>query len=118
MKRWIWFLIVVLLGVALRLLYGWVINPVKYVETTPATLRIDYQTDYVLMVAEAFQADSDLNLAARRLAIFGDTPPTEIVRQAMIFAAQYPYAESDQELLSRLASALQSWNPSMETPLP
>lgn len=118
MKRWIWFFIVVSLGVALGLVYGWVINPVKYVETTPATLRIDYKTDYVLMVAEAFQADSDLNLAARRLAIFGDTPPSEIVRQAMIFAAQFPYAESDQELLSRLASGLQTWNPSLETPLP
>jgi hypothetical protein len=35
------------------LLYGWMVNPVRYVNTTPDTLRADYQLDYVLMVAEA-----------------------------------------------------------------
>jgi len=50
-------------------------------------------------------------LAARRLAVMGDSPPAEIVRQAMIVAAQIPYADSDQDLLSQLASALQSWSP-------
>ncbi len=111
MRRWIWFFIVVLLGVGAGLLYGWVINPVKYVDTTPAKLRSDYQTDYILMVAEAYQAESDLDLAARRLAVLGDSPPAEIVREAMIVAAQIQYAETDQELLSQLASALQTWSP-------
>lgn len=111
MRRWIWFLIVVLLGVAAGIYYGWVINPVKYVDTTPAKLRSDYQTDYILMVAEVYQAEGDLDLAARRLAVLGDSPPAEIVRQAMILAAQIPYANSDQDLLSQLASDLQTWSP-------
>lgn len=101
----------VILGIGLGLLYGWVINPVKYVDTTPAKLRSDYQTDYILMVAEAYQAEGDLDLAARRLAVLGDSSPAEIVRQAMILAAQINYADSDQELLSQLASALQTWVP-------
>ena len=112
MRRWIWFLIVVLLGVGAGLLYGWVVNPVKYVDTTPAKLRSDYQADYILMVAEAYRAEGDLDLAARRLAVLGDSPPAEIVRQAMILAAQIPYADLDQELLSQLGSALQTWSPS------
>jgi len=111
MRRWIWFFIVVLLGVGVGLLYGWVINPVKYVDTTPAKLRSDYQTDYVLMVAEAYQTEGDLDLAARRLAVLGESAPAEIVRQTMILAAQIPYADSDQELLSLLASDLQTWSP-------
>ena len=111
MRRWIWFFIILLLGFVAGLYYGWVINPVKYVDTTPAKLRSDYQTDYILMVAEAFQAEGDLDLAARRLAVLGDSPPAEIVRQAMIVAAQIPYADSDQDLLSQLASALQTWSP-------
>lgn len=111
MRRWFLFLIVVLLGVGIGLLYGWEFNPVKYVDTTPAKLRSDYQTDYVLMVAEAYQADGDLDLAARRLAVLGENHPAEIVRQAMIIAAQIPFADSDQELLSQLASALQTWSP-------
>ena len=111
MRRWIWFLIFVILGIGVGLLYGWVINPVKYVDTTPAKLRTDYQTDYILMVAEAYQAEGDLDLAARRLAVLGDSPPAEIVRLAMISAAQISYADSDQELLSHLTSALQTWVP-------
>ena len=116
MRRWIFFSIVVLLGIVVGLLYGWVINPVKYVETTPANLRSDYQTDYVLMVAEAYQAEGDLDLAARRLAVLGDNPPVEIVRAAMIHAAQIPFADSDQELMSLLASDLQTWNPASGAP--
>jgi hypothetical protein len=116
MRRWIWFFIVVLLGLAVGLLYGWVINPVEYIDTTPARLRSDYQTDYVLMVAEAYQAEGDLDLAARRLAVLGESPPAEIVRQAMILAAQIPYPDSDQELLSLLASDLQTWNPNPGAP--
>lgn len=112
MRRWIWFLLLVVLGIGVGLLYGWVINPVKYVDTTPAKLRSDYQTDYILMVAESYQAEGDLDLAARRLAVLGASPPAEIVRQGMITAAQINYADSDQELLSQLASDLQAWLPS------
>jgi len=104
-------LLILIIGIGVGLVYGWVINPVKYVDTTPAKLRSDYQTDYILMVAEAFQAEGDLDLAARRLAVLGDSPPAEIVRQGMIYAAQINYADSDQELLSQLASALQTWVP-------
>jgi hypothetical protein len=118
MKRWIYFLLAVLIGVAAGLYYGWELNPVEYIETTPATLRIDFQTDYVLMVAEAYQVDGDLNLAARRLAVLGETPPAEIVRQAMIYAAQIAYSDSDQDLLGQLASNFQTWNPLLEAPAP
>jgi hypothetical protein len=118
MRRWIWFLIAVLVGIAGGLYYGWYVNPVKYVETTPATMRIDYQTDYILMVAEAYQAEGNLDLAARRLAVLGETPPAEIVRQAMIYAAQIRYADSYQDLLGKLASDLQTWNPLLGAPTP
>lgn len=118
MKRWIYFLLAVLIGVAAGLYYGWELNPVEYVETTPATLRIDFQTDYVLMVAEAYQGEGDLDLAARRLAVLGETPPAEIVRQAMIYAAQIAYADADQDLLGKLASDFQTWNPLLGAPTP
>lgn len=111
MSRWIRFLIAVLLGGALGLLYGWVVNPVKYVDTTPDSLRADYQTDYVLMVAESYHANGDLALAARRLALLGDAPPDELVQRAMVYGAQHEYASSDLDLLSQLASDLQTWNP-------
>ncbi|HSL45503.1 MAG TPA: hypothetical protein VK897_18860, partial [Anaerolineales bacterium] len=67
MARRIGFIIAILIGLAGGLYYGWVVNPVNYVDTTIDTLRPDYQTDYVLMVAEAYHANLDLDLAARRL---------------------------------------------------
>ncbi len=111
MSRWIRFLIAVLLGGVLGLVYGWVVNPVKYVDTTPNSLRADYLADYVLMVAESYNHNRDLGLVARRLALLGDAPPTDHVQQAMIFGAQSGYADSDLDLLSQLASDLQTWNP-------
>ena len=110
-SRWGRFIIVVLLGGVLGLVYGWVVNPVKYVDTTPSSLRADYQADYVLMVAESYSQNRDLPLAARRLALLGESSPTEHVRTALIFGAQNGYADSDLDLLSQLASDLQTWNP-------
>lgn len=102
---------VVLLGGALGLIYGWVVTPVEYVDTTPNSLRADYKADYVLMVAESYNHNEDLALAVRRLALLGDAAPSERVRDAMIFGAQNGYADSDLDLLSHLASDLQTWNP-------
>jgi hypothetical protein len=112
------FLLMVALGAGLGLLYGWVINPVKYVDSTPNNLRVDYQSDYVLMVAEAYNADGDLALAVRRLAILGEKPPLEIVREALIFGSQAPYPEADMQLLTQLASDLQTWDPQLGAPRP
>jgi len=118
MVRWFWFIVAVLFGAALGMLYGWVINPVEFVDTTPSTLRVDYRSDYVLMVAEVYSAERDLEAAVRRLAILGDKPPDESVREVMIFAAQAPYADSDQALLSQLASDLQTRSPTLGAPAP
>jgi hypothetical protein len=73
--RWIGFIIAILVGVALGLGYGWIVSPVHYVDTSPDTLRVDYRTDYVLMVAEAYKNEIDPGLAVRRLALLDNTPP-------------------------------------------
>ena len=67
-----------------------------YVDTSPDTLRIDYKTDYVLMVAEAYQNENDLGLAVRRLALAGQYHlPPRWSGQAIQFAQKYGYAEAD-----------------------
>ncbi len=118
MSRWFRFFIAILIGFGLSLLYGWVISPVEYVNTTPDTLKIDYTTDYVLMVAEAYQGDGDLNLAVRRLALMGDAPPGEITYQALIFAQKVGYTDVDLALMQTLLNALQAFELTQETPLP
>lgn len=106
MSRWFRFFIVLAVGFGIGLLYGWVVNPVAYVDTFPETLREDYQADYVLMVAEAYQTEQDITLAVERLAFLGFTPPRELVEQAMYTAIQTGYAPVDLGLLRNLSDAL------------
>lgn len=111
MKRWLFPLIAGLVGIAAGLAYGWVINPVKFVDTTPASLRSDYRTDYVLMAAEAFHSDGDTALAGRRLAIFGSESPADIALAALQEAEKVGYSQPDVALLQELTRALQAAQP-------
>ena len=111
MPRWLFPLLAGLIGIAGGIVYGWVLNPVKFTETTPASLRADYRTDYVLMVAESFHASQDEALARRRLAILGAEPPTSIAQAALQEAQQSDYAAADISLLQELTRALQASGP-------
>jgi hypothetical protein len=118
MSRWTKFLIAVVLGAASGLFYGWVVNPVEYVDIAPESLRADYKTDYVLMVAESYLVGHDLGLAVRQLALLGSTAPTDLVANALSYALQHEYAPQDLSLLQSLGEALLTWNPNMEVPTP
>ncbi len=118
MARWIRFLIAILIGLAIGLAYGWLISPVRYIDTSPNTLRIDYKTDYVLMVSEAYQSDNNLDQATRRLALLGGVSPAELVAQAIQFAQKVGYTETDVTRMQALMSALQALPPARETSAP
>ena len=118
MSRWIPPLLASFVGIALGLIYGWVIDPVEFVDTTPDTLRSDYRADYVLMVAEAYQADNDLDAAARRLAAWNSQPPAELAADALESARGYGFAEPDIALMQKLATALLAWQPPDEETTP
>lgn len=118
MSRWIAFFIAIALGAAAGMLYGWVFNPVEYVDTAPNSLRLDYKTDYVLMVAEAYTLDQDVNLAARRLASLGDVSVSAHMDEALAFAVQNNYPQPDLLLMRSLAEVLDSWNPNLDMPAP
>jgi hypothetical protein len=114
-SRWLWFMIAILAGVGLGLLVGWVISPVKYVNTTPDSLGADYKTDYVLMVAETYQSESSLAMATQRLALLGKEPDAQKVQAALSFAIGANYSSADITLLSRLLQAYQAVLPT-QTP--
>ena len=120
LMRWFLFFIAIALGVAAGLYYGWVVSPVEYTDTAPDSLRIDYKSDYVLMVAEAYQAENDLAQAAQRLAFLGASSPTETVAEAIQFAttSRLPYSEVDLALMRQLAQDLQNWKPTPEASQP
>jgi len=110
MGRWIRFLLAILVGAALGGAYGWLVNPVQYVDTSPDTLRVDYKADYVLMVAEAYRHEQDLPLAVRRLALLGNPSPADQVSQAITFGETNGYQELDIQRMQDLLSALHTYD--------
>jgi hypothetical protein len=117
MRRWILFLLSILIGIAIGLLYGRIIHPTHYVDTSLDTLRMDYKADYVLMVAETYGLLGDSAAAARSLANLAALPPLEIIHQAILYAERAGYNVSDLNKMRSLQSAL--GNPTaLSTPLP
>jgi len=109
-SRIFFILIALIAGIGLGLAYGWLIDPVDFFNLTPDTLRADYKTDYVLMTAEAYRAEQDPGLAARRLAIFGSQSPSAIASQGLAYARANGFADSDIALIQELVTALQAWS--------
>lgn len=112
MPRWIQTLIATALGLAAGLFYGWSIAPVEYIDASPGALHLDYRSDYAIMVAEAYQNESDLDLAARRLALLGSAPPAEIIREILDYSPSAGFSEEDIENLEELMREIQPWQPS------
>ncbi len=67
MNRYIAFGVTILLGLFASLYYGWVARPVEVKNAAPAQLRVDFKSDYALMVAEAFAEDHDVERAIESL---------------------------------------------------
>jgi hypothetical protein len=118
MSRWTKFLIAIIIGASAGLFYGWVVNPIEYVDISPQSLRADYKADFVLMVAESYQVDHDAGLAVRRLALIGNSTPTDIVGGALDYGLKNGYAAQDLALIQSLGEALVNWNPNLEISTP
>ena len=110
MPRWIQILLITILGLAAGLFYGWRIAPVEYIDLAPNTLHANYRAEYALMVAEAYQNDADLNLAARRLALLGSAHPAEIITEHLDTS---DYTQAEEEILKALLNQIRAWQPSL-----
>ena len=99
------------IGVVLGLIYGWVIDPIEYVDVTPNILREDYRVDYVLMTAEAYQNDFNSEAAARRLAILGSESPATITASALEYANRNNFTPTEIQALQTLLTAMQTYQP-------
>ena len=59
-------IIALILGIGFGLLWGWVIQPVQWVDAAPDVLRPDYQEEYLRMTIDSFALNHDPNLAVKR----------------------------------------------------
>jgi hypothetical protein len=106
--RTVFFIASIVVGLAIGLVYGWVINPAPYRDLNARTLRSDYKADFVLMVAEAYRQDGNLPLALRRLSLISEESPAQVLARTLVTARDLGYAPTDLEVLSVLSQAVQS----------
>ena len=59
-------------GIALGVLYAWVIQPVQLVDADVSQLREDLRVDYLRMVISSYAADSDAEAAIQRYESLGE----------------------------------------------
>ena len=67
LNRYIWFLLMIIIGAGVGLYYSWFIKPPEFVDAVFINLRQDYKCDYILMVAEIYDMDHNRLEANHRL---------------------------------------------------
>lgn len=105
-KRFFLFLVMILLGALLGLAYGWVIRPIGGTNSTPDALRYDYQADYVLMTAEIYAANGNLEQAASSLKTISGLPAEQTATQGLLSAQRLDWPQADLDTLEKLVTAL------------
>lgn len=115
MGRKILFIVTILVGLGAGLLYGWVLRPAAAADNPLSALSQDYKSDYVLMVAEVYHKDGDLDLANQRLVQLQDVSPVQTASNALVYARQAGYSVDDLELISLLIQGLQNASPAVPT---
>lgn len=112
-----------ILGFSAGLYYSWVVNPVEYVDASPASLRADYKQMTLNVIAGAFASNGDLQRAQARLALLNiEDPASTLSRlaQNMLAAGQDEGSARDiarlaAEVGERPAAALISPSPASDS---
>jgi hypothetical protein len=106
-RRGSWYLLTgAVLGVAMGLVYSWVISPVRYVDAPPSALRADYKDDYRALVATAYLYSNDLVRAKDRLAQLKDDESALTLSMQAQRALAEGHPKEEIRALNTLAMAL------------
>ena len=87
-----WYLLTgLVMGAFAGLLIAWILQPVEYIDTSPASLQAAYKDHYRLLIAAAYAANGDLVRAKARLELLED----DDILQALTEQAQRTLAEGN-----------------------
>ena len=115
MNRYYAFGATILIGLLVAVYYGWVVRPVSVRNAVPTLLREDFRADYVLMVAEAYAADHEIERAIGALGFLSkereEYNPLIFVNDAMEFGVDAGYSVADLKLLQTLEATLKTFDP-------
>jgi hypothetical protein len=95
-----------LIGIALGLLYGWVIQPPEIEHTSPDSLQEAYRTEIILMVAEVYASEGNIQRASQRMEVFGFQPDDETVINALNFAKAHDFSIQEIDVLTTFLTDL------------
>jgi len=113
-RRYVFFFGAIASGIVIGVLLGWAFNPLNTVDTGLDSLRIDYKTDTILMVAQLYQSEGDLSTALARLSTLGDANPSDLMQNAISYATQHDYAPIDINAMQNLADDIAGLSPLSE----
>jgi len=99
-------------GAGIGLTVGW-IAPISSPQAAPSVLSAEWQSDWVLMTAQAYSLDGDLNLARQRLVLLGEGDPGVRVAQRGEQALAEGLPPAYLGTLARLAAALGARTPTL-----
>jgi hypothetical protein len=106
-ERGSWYLLTgLILGLGFGLLYAWMIAPVRYVNTEPASLRADFKEQYRALIAAAYLSNGDLQRARARLALLDDPDIAQTIAIQAQLAQDRAGPDSEKNGLGLLAAAL------------
>jgi hypothetical protein len=100
------FIISFIIALVAGLLYTWQIDPVEYVDTAPDTLRSDFKSDYLALIASAYASTGNLARAQARLDLFPDPDPATTLAALAQQRLAEGRPESEARAIAMLASAL------------
>jgi hypothetical protein len=114
-RRVFFFVVAVLVGAAAGIGYGWWVRPMTYTQARLSNLRMDYSTDYVLMVAGIYNREQNLDEARTRLDQLDPGSPERAAREALLNAGQLGYSQTDLQLLANLVQVIEPSGASTRT---
>jgi hypothetical protein len=105
MRRHSWLILLSLVaGLAVGLAYAWAISPIRYVDTTPNTLRADFKDAFRAAIAASYSSTHNLERTRARLALLGDPNPAE----ALTAQAQRMLAAGESSVIVQEVAGLAS----------
>ncbi len=106
MRKVIFVILVLVIGVGLGLVIGWYVWPVTYTESAPTRMRQDWKDEAVWLAAQAFAYDRDLEAAQARLRPLGTDDLGKLVLDRAEKAIAQNLSKQQIAHLVRLAAAL------------
>lgn len=106
--RYFWFVLSILCGLIIGAVAASRLIPLPYENLQFSSLRADYKTDYVLMTAEVYHQNHQIEEAQDTLKQLGPESPVYHVQEAIVYARDYNYRQQDMEWMIELLQALQS----------